>query len=187
MKFFTLLSLYFLFITFPLQAKERWLLNTELSSVNFELPLLIANNIKGEFKEISGLVEIDLETKKNNKAIFSVNVESIDINYNKYKNLLLSKIFFDSQVFPIALVDTKKFSYQNENKLNLKVDLIIKGITHTVPLSLEIIFLAKELIQIKGEIKFSRTSFQIGTGQWSNTYILKDEAKINVNLFLFKD
>ena len=187
MKLFSLLSFFFLFITFHTLAKETWILDKDLSTIEFELPVLLANNVKGKFKEIQGLVEIDLDTKKNNKAIFSVDINSIEMNYKKYRNLLLSNIFFDAQYFPKALVDTKKFSYQNENTLNLNVELTVKGTTNSVPLILEVIPLAEELVQIKGRVKFSRTAFKIGIGKWKNTSILKDKASIDVNLFLFKE
>ena len=45
----------------------------------------------------------------------------------------------------------------------------------------------KELVQIESDLSFSRTFFNIGTGKWSNTSILKDKAKIKTNLFLFKE
>ena len=108
------------------------------------------------------------------------------MNYKKYKNLLLSDIFFDSYNFPVALVDTKKFSYKNENKFSLEVELTIKGKTEIVPLDIEIIHLANELIQIKTDLDFSRTLFNIGTGKWKSTAILKDKGVIKTNLFLFK-
>lgn len=187
MKLFSFLSFFFLFISFSTLAKETWILDKDLSSIEFELPVLLANNVKGEFKEIQGLVEIDLETKLNNKAIFSVDIKSIKMNYNKYRNLLLSNIFFDVKQFPKALVDTRKFSYQNQNILNLNVEFTIKGTTNSVPLTLEVISLAKELVQIKGQVKFSRTAFKIGIGKWKNTFILKDNARIDINLFLFKE
>ena len=179
--------LYFLFISLTTLAKETWILNKDISTIEFELPILLANNVSGKFKEIEGVIEIDLNKKMNNKAIFSADIKSIDMNYKKYKNLLLSNIFFDSQQFPKALVDTKKFSYENEKVVNLNVELTIKGITNSVPLTLEIIKLAEELVQIKGRLKFSRTDFQVGIEQWKNTSILKDQANINVNLFLSKE
>ena len=83
----------FLFISYPILTKERWVLDTNLSTIKFELPILLADNVKGEFKEMKGLIEIDLDTKKNNKALFSVNIKSIEINYKKYRDLLLSNIF----------------------------------------------------------------------------------------------
>ena len=189
MNFF-FIFLFFLTINFSLStkviSKESWLLDKNLSSIEFELPVLFANNVQGKFEEINGIIEIDLANKKNNKAIFSVKINSINMNYKKYKNLLLSDIFFDSYNFPVALVDTKKFSYKNENEFSLEVELTIKGKTEIVPLDIEIIHLANELIQIKTNLDFSRTLFNIGTGKWKSTAILKDKGVIKTNLFLFK-
>ena len=189
MNFF-FIFLFFLTINFSLStkviSKESWLLDKNLSSIEFELPVLFANNVQGKFEEINGIIEIDLANKKNNKAIFSVKINSINMNYKKYKNLLLSDIFFNSYNFPVALVDTKKFSYKNENEFSLEVELTIKGKTEIVPLDIEIIHLANELIQIKTDLDFSRTLFNIGTGKWKSTAILKDKGVIKTNLFLFK-
>ena len=191
MKFFIkkIYFIYFLiyfFYSTHIFAKETWILDKELSTINFELPVLFANNVKGSFQLVKGLIEIDLDNKINNKAIFSVDIKSVEMNYKKYRTLLLSNIFFNSNKFPIALVDTKKFSYQNEGEINLNVELSLKGISNSVPLTLEIIQLTKELVQIKGSVEFSRTAFNIGTNQWKNTSILKDVANIDLNLFLFK-
>ena len=78
-------------------AQEIWFLDKNLSTINFELPLFLAKNVKGKFIDIDGLVEIDLSKEKNNKGIFSVKIDSIDINYDKYRDLLLSDIFFIQQ------------------------------------------------------------------------------------------
>jgi polyisoprenoid-binding protein YceI len=189
MRLFSSLSFFLFYIFFTsshLFAKETWFLDKDISSINFNLPVLFAKNVKGEFKEFEGLVEIDIENHINNKAIFSVNLESIDMNYKKYKPLIMSKIFFDTAKFPIAFVDTKKFSYKNEDQLTLEVELNIKGISKIATLQLQILHLAEELIQVKGKLYFSRTSYQIGTGKWASTTILKDKAYIKTNLFLFK-
>jgi len=182
---------FFLFIIiFSLQeikAAEKWIVDKNLSTIEFELKVLFAKNVKGEFLDIDGFVEIDLEKKNHNKAIFFVNLKQIDMNYIKYKDLLLSNIFFDVQKFPLALVDTKKFSYENEKELSLDVELTIKGKSEVVPLTIIVKRLAEELVHIKSELTFSRTNFNIGTGGWSNTAILKDKAKIITNLFLFKE
>ena len=55
-----------------------------------------------------------------------------------------------------------------------------------VPLVLNVTRLAEELVQIQSELIFSRTNFEIGIGQWSNTSILKDKIIIKTNLFLFR-
>ena len=168
-------------------ADERWFLDKELSSLTFELPVLLAKNVQGTFTSIEGFVEIDVDQKKNNKAIFSVDIGSIDMNYKKYKDLLLSNIFFDERQFPKVVIDTKKFTYQNEEELEINVELIIKGQSQMAPLTITVKRLAEELVQIQSELVFSRTDFNIGIGKWSNTTILRDKTKIKTNLFLFKE
>ena len=179
----------FVFLINPsiILASERWILDKELSSITFELPILLVKNVQGTFTSIEGFVEIDVDQKKNNKAIISVDIGSIDMNYKKYKDLLLSNIFFDERQFPKAVIDTKKFAYQNEEKLEISVELIIKGQSKLTPLTITVKRLAEELVQIQSELIFSRTDFNIGIGKWSNTTILRDKTKIKTNLFLFKE
>ena len=168
-------------------AAERWILDKSLSTIEFELPVLFAKNVKGSFNTIDGFVELDLNQKENNKAIFYVEVNDLDMNYIKYKDLLLSNVFFDAQQFPKAVVDTKKFSYVNENEFSLDVELTIKGKSAIVPLVINVKRLAEELEQIQSELIFSRTAFEIGIGNWKNTTILKDKVKLSTNLFLFRE
>jgi len=109
------------------------------------------------------------------------------MNYIKFKDLLLSNIFFDTEQFPIAVVDTKKFSYTNEKEIKLDVELTLKGKSEIVPLTIYVTRLAEELVQIQTELIFSRIKFGIGIGKWSNTSILKDKVKLKTNLFLFQE
>jgi len=168
-------------------ASERWVLDKSLSTVEFELPVLFAKNVKGRFNTIEGFVELDVDQKENNKAIFFVEVNDIEMNYIKYKDLLLSNVFFDVQQFPKAVVDTKKFSYVNESEIELDVELTIKGKSEIVPLLIKVKRLAEELVQIQSELTFSRTAFEIGIGNWKNTSILRDKVKLTINLFLFRE
>ena len=168
-------------------AAERWILDKSLSTIEFELPILFAKNVKGSFNTIDGFVELDLNQKENNKAIFYVEVNDLDMNYIRYKDLLLSNVFFDAQQFPKAVVDTKKFSYVNETEFSMDVELTIKGKSAIVPLVINVKRLAEELVQIQSELIFSRTAFEIGIGNWKNTTILKDKVKLSTNLFLFRE
>ena len=90
--------------------------------------------------------------------------------------------------FPFGLIDTNNFKFNYEDsKINLIGELTIKGKSQKIPIDIEVIKLASELVQIKSEISFSRNEFDIGTGSWKNTTILKDEIKIKANIFLFKE
>jgi polyisoprenoid-binding protein YceI len=184
---FILVFFYFLFQTSNIFASERWILDKNLSTIEFELPVLFANNVKGQFYTIEGFVELDVDKKENNKAIFSVQIDDLEMNYVKYKDLLLSNIFFDTKKFPLAVIDTKKFSYDNENELKLDAELTLKGKSEMIPLVINVTRLAEELVQIQTEMIFSRTAFNIGIEKWQNTSILKDKVKLQTNLFLFKE
>ena len=185
-KFFLIL-LFFSIQPSLTSASERWVLDKTLSTIEFELPVLFVKNVKGKFNNIEGFVELDVDQKKNNKAIFSVEINDLDLNYIKYKDLLLSNIFFDSLQFPTAVVDTKKFSYANEKEIQLDVELTLKGKSEIVPLIIYVTRLAEELVQIQSELTFSRTNFRIGNGKWQNTTILKDKVKLKTNFFLFRE
>ena len=185
-KFFFILLL-FLNLSNLTYASDRWILDKELSTIEFELPVLFAKNVKGSFNTMEGFIEIDVSQKENNKAIFYVEVNDLEMNYTKYKDLLLSNIFFDANQFPKAVVDTKKFSYVNETELELQVELTIKGKSAMVPLIINVKRLAEELVQIQSELTFSRTDFKIGIGKWKNTSILKDKVILKTNLFLFRE
>ncbi len=184
---FFFILFFFLFSPNIIYASERWVLDKTISTIKFELPVLFAKNVKGEFNTIEGFVELDVNHKKNNKAIFSVEIKDLDINYVKYKDLILSEIFFDSHQFPKAVVDTKKFSYSNEKEIQLDVELTLKGKSEIVPLIIYITRLTEDLVQIQTELSFSRTNYEIGIGKWSNTSILKDKVKLKTNIFLFRE
>jgi len=185
-KFFLTILLFFLSSSL-LQASERWILDKTLSTIEFELPVLFAKNVQGSFNKIEGFVELDVDKKKNNKAIFSVEIYDLEMNYIKYKDLLLSNFFFDAAQFPKAVIDTKKFSYDKEEEIELSVELTLKEKSEIVPLKINVKRLAEELVQIQSELTFSRTNFKIGVGKWQNTSILKDKVKITTNLFLFRE
>ena len=168
-------------------SKERWIIDKDISSINFEVPVLFSKNVKGQFNEIYGFVEIDLINKVNNKAIISAEINSIDINYTKYRELILGQIFFDAKKYPIAIIDTKKFEYKDEKNIKLEIELTIKGKSKYIPISLMVNKLTNDLVQVSGDLEFSRNEFNIGINKWRNTTILKDGVMINANIFLFKE
>jgi len=184
---FKLIFIIIFFLSKSVYSNEKWFLDKDISTINFEVPVFLAKNVKGQFKNIEGIIEIDTKKKENIKGIFSVDIKSIEMNYSKYKDLLMSEIFFHEMKHPIALINTNKFSYENELKLKLIAELIVKDISDKVPINLEIIRLAEDLIQIKGKLIFSRTNYEIGKGNWSSTAILKDEITVRTNLFLFRN
>ncbi len=182
-------SLFFIFLYCKQSiANDLWNIDKKISTIEFEVPVLFAKNVTGKFNTFDGFVSLDLSNQNNNKALINVSIDSLDLNYKRYKDLVLSKVFFDAKKFPFGLIDTNNFKFNYEdNKVNLIGELTIKGKSQNIPIDIEVIKLANELVQVKSEIFFSRNEFNIGTGSWKNTSILKDEIKIKANIFLFKE
>tara|TARA_B100001123_G_C15332484_1_gene1031694 strand:- start:3547 stop:4128 length:582 start_codon:yes stop_codon:yes gene_type:complete len=171
-----------------INAKNVWILDQDLSEIKFELPILLAEDVKGEFNKFEGYVVIDLNNKENNRALFSVNINSVDLNYKKYKKLLMSDIFFDEINFPLAIIDTKKFEVsENLESLSIISELQIKNIIGLIPLEIQVNQLANDWRQIKVNIYFSRNDYSLGKGPWASTLIIKDEILLKANLFLYKE
>ena len=47
--------------------------------------------------------------------------------------------------------------------------------------------LTTDIVQIVGKLEFNRNDFNIGTGSWNNTTILKNKIKIETNIFLIRE
>ena len=183
--------IYFLIVIFfcinQSYANERWKIDKEISKISFEVPVLFTTNVKGSFKDIDGFVQLDTKDREKNKAIFSVSINSIEINYQKYKELLLSPIFFNANKYPLGVLDTKNFLYIDNKIPKLEIELTIKNKTIKIPINLEVNQLTQDLVQIKGNLFFLRSDFNIGTGNWQNTTILKDRVELNYDIFLFRE
>lgn len=182
---------YFLIVIFfcinQSYANERWMIDKDISKISFEVPVLFTTNVKGSFKDIDGFVQLDTKDREKNKAIFSVSINSIEINYQKYRELLLSPIFFNANKYPLGVLDTKNFLYINNKISKLEIELTIKNKTIKIPINLEVNQLTQDLVQIKGKLFFLRSDFNIGTGNWQNTTILKDRVELNYDIFLFRE
>ena len=183
--------IYFLIVIFfcinQSYSNEKWKIDKEISKISFEVPVLFTTNVKGSFKDIDGFVQLDTKDREKNKAIFSVSINSIEINYQKYKELLLSPIFFNANKYPLGVLDTKNFLYINNKISKLEIELTIKNKTIKIPINLEVNQLTQDLVQIKGKLFFLRSDFNIGTGNWQNTTILKDRVELNYDIFLFRE
>ena len=190
-KAYNIYFLIFFFVIFfnsiEILAKEKWFIDKDISEVEFEVPVLLAKNVKGSFNNIEGYVELDLINKNLNKAIFSVDIKSLEINYNKYLELIFSDVFFAVEKYPLAVIDTKNFTYNNQNKFKLEAELTIKGNSEMIPINIEINKYSDDFVQILVDFQFLRSDYMIGNDIWSNTSILKDEIVIKTNIFLYKE
>ena len=91
-KFFFIL-LIFLNLPNSIYASERWVLDKALSTIEFELPVLFAKNVKGSFNTIEGFVELDVRQKENNKSRIDFNFRA-ELSYFNNLTYKPGKHFF---------------------------------------------------------------------------------------------
>ena len=73
-------SLFFIFLYCKQSAaNDLWIIDKNISSIEFEVPVLFANNVIGKFNEFDGFVSLDLSNQNNNKALINVRIDSLDI------------------------------------------------------------------------------------------------------------
>jgi polyisoprenoid-binding protein YceI len=174
----------FLFICSQSFALEKWVINTSKSSINFSIPVLLAEDVTGNFKKFTGFIEVD---RKNFEGVANViiDINSINTNYDlDYGDLIRSDVFFNIFQFPKASIKTKDFLINKDNTAYAYATVSIKGNEKDFKIPLSYNLQGSDKAIAKGTFTFKRTDFEIGTGIWSNTLILKDEVKVNVSLTL---
>ena len=60
----------------------------------------------------------------------------------------IDSIFFDANKYPISVLDTKKFSYENEESVLLNIELTIKGISKIIPVNLKVSDYSEDFVQL---------------------------------------
>lgn len=176
----------FFFLCNQTFALEKWIINDSKSSINFSIPVLFTEDIKGSFKRFKGLVNAD---RKNLKGVVNieVDIESMTTNYDlDYADLIKGDTFFDVAKFPKASIKTKDFVINKDNTAFAFATLSIKGKEKDFKIPLSYNLEGNNKAIAKGTFNFNRTDFEIGTGAWSPTLILKDEVTVNVSLSLDK-
>jgi len=174
----------FLFICSQSFALEKWVINTSKSSINFSIPVLLAEDVTGNFKKFTGFIEVD---RKNFEGVANViiDINSINTNYDlDYGDLIRSDVFFNLLKFPKASIKTKDFLINKDNSAYAFATVNIKGNEKDFKIPLNYNLQGTNKAIAKGSFIFKRTDFEIGTGVWSNTLILKDDVTINVSLAL---
>ncbi len=174
----------FLFLCTNSFALEKWIVNNKNSSINFSIPVLLAENVTGNFKKFTGFIEVD---RKNFEGVanITIDINSIITNYDlDYGDLIRSEVFFNISQFSKASIKTKDFLINKDNTAYAFATVNIKGNEKDfkIPLSYNLQGTNKAIA--KGAFAFKRTDFEIGTGLWSSTLVLKDEVTINVILSL---
>jgi polyisoprenoid-binding protein YceI len=167
-----------------------WSINTENSSVNFQLRNFMVAPIKGEFKSFSGRIDYDGQNLQNASVSAEIIVNSIDTGIPKRDLDLKKSGFFDLVHFPTITFKSKKIIPSDSGAFQIIGNLSMHGVIKPVTLNAEAL---KRTADSSGQIVLStvattvlnRKDFGIALG-WidqAGTWI-SDKVKVTLNIKL---
>lgn len=115
--------------------KTIWTLDPTHSEVNFKVKHLMISNVKGEFKNISAIVDGDNFEKA--KVNATIEAASIFTNNDDRDNHLKSADFFDVENYKELKFEGASFKKVDDDEYKLTGLLTIKGVTKEVTFDVE--------------------------------------------------
>lgn len=106
------------------------------SSVSFVARHLVASKVRGNFTDFSGVITIG-DRPETSKVEATVNAASITTNNEMRDGHLKSADFLDQENYPTLNLTSTKITSTGSGSFEMVGDLTIKGITKSVPFSLE--------------------------------------------------
>jgi polyisoprenoid-binding protein YceI len=114
-----------------------WVVDPAHSRVGFSVRHLGISNVRGEFREFEGTLEIgdDLSTAR---AFGSVRVASVDTNESRRDDEIRSSSFLDAAQFPEITFESTKIDNLDGEELRIAGRLTIHGVTNDVVLHADV-------------------------------------------------
>lgn len=110
-----------------------WELDTAHSNVDFTVKHMMVSNVRGTFREVVGMLNVDDKDMSKSSMNFTLQTASVDTHNEKRDGHLKSADFFDSAKWP--LISYKSTSVKKDGKgLKVMGELTIRDVTKPVTL-----------------------------------------------------
>jgi polyisoprenoid-binding protein YceI len=119
------------------QTFSTWALDGAHSSAAFSVRHMMIANVRGEFREISGTLQLDERNIANTSVNVTIKTASVQTNDPKRDEHLKSADFFDVATHPEITFHSTKWEQRGEDELLVRGDLTINGVAKEVVLKAE--------------------------------------------------
>jgi polyisoprenoid-binding protein YceI len=116
---------------------STWALDGAHSSAEFSVRHMMIANVRGEFREISGTLQLDEKNLEDSSVNVTIKTASVQTNEAKRDEHLKSPDFFDVENYPEITFHSTKWEQRGEDELAIRGDLTIHGVTKEVVLKAE--------------------------------------------------
>jgi polyisoprenoid-binding protein YceI len=173
---------------------STWEIDSAHSSAHFTVRHLMISNVRGEFRKVTGIMNLDETdiTRSNVEAV--IDATTIDTREEKRDNHLKSPDFFDVAKYPSITFKSKSVTKAVDGKFKVRGDLTMHGVSKEVTLDVE--GLNSQIKDQRGMLKtgatattrINRRDFGLNYSRALETggVVVGDEAAITIELEFIK-
>jgi polyisoprenoid-binding protein YceI len=124
--------------TVPCLAQvSTWEIDPVHSGAHFTIRHLMVSNVRGEFRKVTGTVNLDEKDISKSRVEAVIDATTIDTHEERRDNHLKSPDFFDVAKYPTITFKSKAVTKQGEGKFKVLGDLTMHGVTKEATLEVE--------------------------------------------------
>lgn len=189
MKLIRTLAL-FAIMALPLAAQaatETWVVDKAHSSATFKVRHMMAN-VMGQFRDLSGTINVDRENPDKGSVEFTIQAGSIDTGNQNRDEHLRSADFFDVQKYPSITFKSTSITSKGNNLYDVTGDFTMHGVTKRVTLPVQFLGFARTARGEKAGFEIETTVNRKDYGVlWNRNLdeggvLLGDDVKVSINL-----
>ncbi|NQV53294.1 MAG: polyisoprenoid-binding protein [Flavobacteriales bacterium] len=172
------------------QTAKQWNIDKSHASVQFSIDHFFSS-VPGKFKKFEGEINFDPNDLKGSKAVFTIDVRSVDTDEPERDGHLQSEDFFNAEKWPEMKFVSTRFEKKSDKEYIVHGKLTLRDVTKEVALPLTIKGRMDnpwkegyEILGIKIDTSINRTDFGLGTGSWAATAVVSDEVEIEISMEL---
>ncbi len=120
-----------------LAQTTTWNLDPAHSHASFTVRHMVISNVTGEFKTLSGAVQLDDKDATRSTVEATLQAASVDTGVPDRDKHLRSPDFLDAETFPTITFKSTKIEKAGDGKLRVTGDLTMRGVTKPVVLAVD--------------------------------------------------
>lgn len=137
---------------------------------------------EGRFAKFTPAIRFDPADLASARFDVRIDLASASTGNPDYDGEMLGESFLDSVARPEARYVATRFRALGGNRYVAEGELTLRGITRPAPLTFT--WTAGAAPVLEGEAVLKRLEFEVGTGDWSDTEVIRDEVKVVTRLVL---
>ena len=161
-------------------AVEYTQVQADKSAINFTYQQM-GVKMDGTFKKFAAQLNFDPAKPGAAKAVFDVELASVDAGSSEADQEVASKTWFNSKVFPTARFVSSSVKALGGNKYEVAGQLSIKGKTQDVIVPATFTAQGNRGV-FDGSFNIKRGDFSIGEGSWSKFDIVANDIQIKFRI-----